>query len=93
MKIYFLDVLVLPESIWIGERNGLPNHKENEIPSDIKSPSDRFLNDVAAEAGVDSAEKMGGRPMRFTTEFNGMQGKMIIFTRTSNTNFFPHINT
>ena len=88
MKIYFLDGLVLPESNWIGERNGLPNDKENEITSDINAPLDRYLNDFEAEAGVGSDEKMGGRPKRFTAEFNGMQGKMIIFTSTSNTNFF-----
>ena len=87
MKIYFLDGLVLPESNWIGERNGLPNDKENEITSDINAPLDSYLNDLDAEAGVDSDEKMGGRPKRFTTEFNGMQGKMIIFTSTSNTKF------
>ena len=90
MKIYFLDGLVLPESNWVGERNGLTNDKENEITSDIDAPSDRYLNDLEAEAGVGSdekMEKMGGRPKRFTTEFNGMQGKMIIFTSTSNTNF------
>merc|ERR1719507_1585781 len=70
------DGLVLPESNWIGERNGLPNDKENEITSDINAPLDRYLNDFEAEAGVDSDEKMenmGGRPKRFTTEFNGMQ--------------------
>ena len=90
MKIYFLDGLVLPESNWIGERNGLPNDKENEITSDINAPLDSYLNDLDAEAGVDSDEKMekiGGRPKRFTTEFNGMQGKRIIFTSNSNTNF------
>ena len=100
MKIYFLDGLVLPESNWIGERNGLPNDKENEITSDINAPLDSYLNDLDAEAGVDSDEKMekiGGRPKRFTTEFNGMQGKRIIFTSNSNTNFpfieMHYINT
>ena len=87
MKIYFLDGLVLPESNWIGERNGLPNDKENEITSDINGPSDRYLNALEAEAGVSSDEKMGGRTKRFTAEFNGMQGNMIIFTSTSYTNF------
>ena len=90
MKIYFLDGLALPESNWIGERNGLPNDKENEITSDINAPLDRYLNDFEAEAGVDSDEKMenmGGRPKRFTTEFNGMQGRMIILRSTSNPNF------
>ena len=90
MKTYFLDGLVLPEGNWIGERNGLPTDKENEITSDINAPLDSYLNDIEVEAGVDSdekLEKMGGRPKRFTTEFNGMQGEMIIFTSTSNTNF------
>ena len=98
MKIYFLDGIVLPESNWIDENNGLTNDKENEISSDINAPLDSHLNDLQAEADSDEKlEKMRGRQKRFTTEFNGMQGKMIIFTSTFNANFsyifFPHIHT
>ena len=89
MKIYFLDGIVLSESNWIVENSGLPNDKENEIASDINAPLDRPLNDLQAEADSDEKlEKMGGRQKRFTTEFNGMQGKMIIFTSTFNANFW-----